>query len=115
MPAVLIEHGFYTNEAECEKLKSDSFRQKCAICDAKGILEQLNIEYIEEKNTIVKDELIFKIGDKKYTINGKTKEMEVAPRIENGRTLITVAPLRDLGLTVEWNGEQQTVTIKKGE
>ena len=114
MPAVLIEHGFYTNEAECEKLKSDSFRQKCAICDAKGILEQLNIEYIEEKNTIVKDELIFKIGDKKYTINGKTKEMEVAPRIENGRTLITVAPLRELGLTVEWNGETQEVTITKG-
>jgi hypothetical protein len=41
--------------------------------------------------------------------------MEVAPMIINGRTLTTIAPLRDLGLTVEWNGEEQTITIRKGE
>ena len=40
--------------------------------------------------------------------------MVVPPRIENGRTLVTVAPLRELGLTVEWNGETQEVTITKG-
>ena len=45
MPAVLIEHGFYTNKEECAKLKSDSFRQKCAVADAKGILEYLGITY----------------------------------------------------------------------
>ena len=49
MPAVLIEHGFYTNKEECEKLKSDSFRQKCAIADARGILEYLGITYKEVK------------------------------------------------------------------
>ena len=125
MPAVLIEHGFYTNQEECEKLKSDSFRQKCAICDAKGILEQLGIEYIAGKGTNVAiknevadinvGELVLKIGQKSYTVNGEKKEMEVAPMIINGRTLTTVAPLRDLGLTVEWNGEEQTITIRKGE
>ena len=116
MPAVLIEHGFYTNEEECEKLKDSNFRQKCAECDAKGILEQLGIEYIEGKDTNVatKDELVLTINKKTYTINGQVKEMEVAPRIENGRTMVLVAPLRDLGLTVEWNGEKQTVTIRKG-
>jgi N-acetylmuramoyl-L-alanine amidase len=46
MPAVLIEHGFYTNKEECEKLKDSNFRQKCAECDAKGILEHLGIKYI---------------------------------------------------------------------
>lgn len=112
MPAVLIEHGFYTNKEECEKLKSDSFRQKCAECDAKGILEQLGIEY---KETVKEcDKLVLKINQKCYTINGVKKELEVAPRIENGRTLVTVAPLRELGLTVEWNGETQEVTITKG-
>lgn len=45
MPAVLIEHGFYTNEAECELLKTDAFRQKCAVADAKGILKHLNIKW----------------------------------------------------------------------
>ena len=49
MPAVLIEHGFYTNKEECAILKTEEFRQKCAEADAKGILEHLGIEYEEEK------------------------------------------------------------------
>ena len=48
MPAVLIEHGFYTNREECEKLKSADFRLKCAIADAKGILNYLGIAWLEE-------------------------------------------------------------------
>lgn len=48
MPSVLIEHGFYTNKDECELLKSDYFRKKCAIADAKGILNYLGIAWKEE-------------------------------------------------------------------
>ena len=53
MPAVLIEHGFYTNKEECELLKTDEFRQKCAEVDARGILSYLGINYIpsEEKTS----------------------------------------------------------------
>lgn len=47
MPTVLIEHGFYTNKIECEKLKSEEFREKCAIADAKGILKYFGIAWIE--------------------------------------------------------------------
>lgn len=43
--AVLVEHGFYTNEEELKKLKNSDFRQKCAIADSKGILEFLGIEW----------------------------------------------------------------------
>ena len=121
MPAVLIEHGFYTNKEECEKLKSDSFRQKCAECDAKGILEQLGIAYVKDTNVPTKNEvadtnvgeLVFTIGKKTYTANGVTKELEIAPEIENGRTKIPIAPLRDIGLTVEWDGAKQTVTVRR--
>ena len=122
MPAVLIEHGFYTNKEECEKLKSDSFRQKCAECDAKGILEQLGMAYVKTKENVttkneVTDtnvgELVFTIGKKTYTANGVTKELEIAPEIENGRTKIPIAPLRDIGLTVEWDGAKQTVTVRR--
>lgn len=42
-PAVLIEHGFYTNKTECELLKSDAFREKCAIADTKGILNYFRV------------------------------------------------------------------------
>ena len=48
MPSVLIEHGFYTNTEECAKLKSIEFRKKCAIADAKGILNYLGIAWKED-------------------------------------------------------------------
>ncbi|MDD4804998.1 MAG: N-acetylmuramoyl-L-alanine amidase [Candidatus Pacebacteria bacterium] len=48
-PSVLIEHGFMTNKVECELLKSDDFRNKCAIADAKGILKYFSIPWIEPK------------------------------------------------------------------
>lgn len=113
MPAVLIEHGFYTNKEECEKLKSDSFRQKCAEADAKGILEQLGINYVPDTNVATKNELILTIGKKTYTVNGQVKEIEAAPKIEKGRTLVPIAVLRDLGLEVEWNAEKKTVTVRR--
>lgn len=42
MPAVLIEHGFYTNEEEVELLKSDAWRSKMAQYDAQGIMDFFN-------------------------------------------------------------------------
>ena len=44
-PAVLVEHGFHTNQAECAKLKSDCYRQLCAETNAKGILKILGISW----------------------------------------------------------------------
>lgn len=44
-PAVLIEHGFYTNQTELAKLKDNDFREQCAIADTKGILEYLGITW----------------------------------------------------------------------
>ena len=57
-------------------------------------------------------ELVLTIGKKNYTVDGQAKEIEVAPRIENGRTLVPIAVLRDLGLDVEWNAEKRTVTVR---
>ena len=42
MPAILIEHGFYTNKTEVEYLKSDSFRERFAKADAEGIINFFN-------------------------------------------------------------------------
>lgn len=113
MPAVLIEHGFYTNKEECEKLKTDSFRQKCAEADAKGILEHLGIPYEKEVADTDVGELVLTIDKKEYTINGEKKECDIAPRIENGRTLVPIYLLRELGLNVEWNGETKEVRVWK--
>lgn len=46
-PAVLIEHGFHTNKDDVEYLKSDSWRQKFAEANCRGILSALGIDYME--------------------------------------------------------------------
>lgn len=46
-PAVLIEHGFHTNKADVEYLKSNEYRQKYAVANCKGILAALGISYVE--------------------------------------------------------------------
>lgn len=51
-PAVLVEHGFYTNKEELVKLKDDIFRGKCAVADAKGILQFLGIRWKEEEENM---------------------------------------------------------------
>lgn len=121
MPAVLIEHGFYTNKEEVEKLKDSTFRQKCAIADTKGILEHLGIPFGDDINVLTNNrvtdtnvgDLVLTIGKKTYTLNGVTKESDVAPKIESGRTLVPIYLLRELGLNVEWKAETQQIIISK--
>ena len=50
-PAVLIEHGFHTNRAEVEELKTNAYREKLAVVDAKGILDYLGIAWVDDPDT----------------------------------------------------------------
>ncbi len=72
MPSVLIEHGFYTNKEECEKLKDTEFRKKCAVADAKGILNYLGIAWKDEtEKTAINDDIEIlknKVGLEQQTI-----------------------------------------------
>ena len=42
-PALLIEHGFHTNQEDVERLKDPSYRQRLAYAQACGILDWLGI------------------------------------------------------------------------
>lgn len=53
MPAILIEHGFYTNKVEVAKLKDSAFREALATAGAKGILQYFGIQYKEDDNVKV--------------------------------------------------------------
>lgn len=57
-------------------------------------------------------ELVLTIGKNEYSVDNQIKRIEVAPKIEKGRTLVPIAVLRDLGLEVEWNAEKRTVTVR---
>ena len=47
VPAVMAECGFLSNEAECDKLKTDAYQQQVASCIANGLLRYLNLKPIE--------------------------------------------------------------------
>ncbi|WP_018130266.1 copper amine oxidase N-terminal domain-containing protein [Effusibacillus pohliae] len=52
----------------------------------------------------------------KVYVQGKRPNFDVQPFIKDGRTLIPVRAVSEaLGADVKWNGETQTVTIRKGD
>ncbi len=53
----------------------------------------------------------------KSEINGVTKEttLDVSPFIKNSNTMIPLRGLlEEMGASIEWNGENQSITVKKG-
>lgn len=52
------------------------------------------------------------IGSKTYYVNGKTRQMDVAPIIRNGRTYLPARFVAEaFGYTVDWNESKQEVLI----
>lgn len=58
---------------------------------------------------------VLKLGDLKYTVNGKSYQFDIEPRVENERTLIPVRAVSEiLGATVEWDeADCKTITIMR--
>lgn len=48
-PAVLIEHGFHTNQEDVANLKDDAWRAAVAAAEAKGIVDYLGLIWVPEK------------------------------------------------------------------
>lgn len=59
MPAVLVEHEFYTNLEAVKGLKDNTFRDKCAEHILKGALKYMGVEYIESKREDTRVDLPF--------------------------------------------------------
>lgn len=74
MPAVLIEHGFYTNKTEVELLKTQAFREKCALADARGILKYFGIAEAKSEYEIVKERFGFSTDTMTYLSNYRYSE-----------------------------------------
>ena len=96
MPAVLIEHGFYTNKEECAKLKDTEFRKKCAVADAKGILAYLGMPWKEEaaESTKTEEQTVMKIPDNVYV-------QEIHPK--NFRLKVCDCRKRHVGISKYFN------------
>jgi len=57
--------------------------------------------------------IVLTINSKQATVNGKVKELDVAPQLINERTMVPLRFVTEaLGCQVEWNGDTNTVTIR---
>ncbi len=60
--------------------------------------------------------ILFVIGQKSYTVDGNVYNIDTAPFIENGRTLVPVRYLGDaIGAITNWDGTTKTVTLTSGD
>lgn len=115
-PAVIVECAFIDNKEDAKCIDTLEEQRTFGVAYAKGILKYFGIEYVQEnitKNECMTNcqQLVLTIDQKTYTVNGVTKELDVSPFIENGRTYVPVAVLRDAGCEVNWDGTNRTVTI----
>lgn len=94
MPAVLIEHFFFTNKEELTKCNTLEYREKFAILDTKGILKYLNVEWVDEKSEEPKVFYRVQLGyfsNKQNAINLRNKLIEdgyeaiIKEEIEDGK------------------------------
>lgn len=108
-PAVIVECAFIDNKEDVKVIDDVEEQKAFGIAYARGILKYFNIEVAD---TDVAD-LVLTIGKKEYLSNGIRKSSDVSPKIENGRTLVPIYLLRELGLTVEWKDETKEVHIFK--
>jgi len=59
--------------------------------------------------------IILQIGNKSFTVNGQSKELDSPPIIKNGRTLLPIrAIIESLGGTIGWDATEKKVTITLG-
>jgi len=91
MPAVLIEHGFYTNQDEVLLLKGTAFRDKIAIADAKGILSFLGVAWKDDSS-------------------GDSAGRNSAYSLVNGMHIMKV-PVKDFRIQY-WDKPKRTTAIK---
>ena len=75
IPTAIVRHGYYTNRAEVNVLKSAEFREKCAIANVKGILRYFDIlwrEPVANEKAKLENDADDKITRMKMLINNDT-------------------------------------------
>ena len=93
-------------------------RSNCIDVKEKGFDDKsgYGLFVLPEPSSLEEDsmQIVLKIGDKKALVNSKTVELDVAPKIENGRTLVPIRFISEaLGCDVEWDSLERKILINK--
>lgn len=76
-----------------------------------------HVDWIEEERKVTYElrgtEIELTLGSRTIVVNGEAQEMEVPPKLENGRTMVPVRVVSNkLGADVQWVEEERLVIIK---
>ena len=89
------------------------------IVPVRAIAEALDaeVEWIAEENKVIitkgEYQVVLEIGNMTVLVNGEEQECEVAPKIEDGRTLVPVRIISEgMKKKVDWDNESQTIVIE---
>jgi len=120
VPAMAQDVSVYLNNERMIFDQNPIIENGRTLVPLRSIFEGLGAEvkwnpYIQEIRGITSDkEVILKVGETSATVNGNTVTLDVAAKIENGRTLV---PLRfiseSLEAEVKWNAEEYRIDIEK--
>src|SRR5690606_10532549 len=112
MTAILVECGFMTNREECELLKSDAYRRKCAEAIVAGIVEVYGLRKKPAETAPAPTpstpvgELPKVSGTARVLVNGQDIGIGY---IIDGRTYVPLRAIGEaLGLQVSWRSEEHT-------
>jgi len=85
------------------------------IADIIGVKTDWNAAFRKVTITSDNQKIEMTIGSKVATVDGKSKIMDVAPVLINGRTMLPVSAVTEfLGLNITWDAAKREVTITKG-
>ncbi len=80
--------------------------------DSIGNTSEMTLTYTFKETTVI----VLTIGSKAMMIDGKSQEMDVAPFIRNGRTMVPIRAIAEaFGAEVEWKPSTETVEIRLGD
>jgi len=80
--------------------------------DSIGNTSELTLSYTYAETIVI----VLTIGSKAMMIDGKSQEMDVAPFIRNGRTMVPIRAIAEaFGAEVEWKPATETVEIRLGD
>jgi hypothetical protein len=80
--------------------------------DSIGNTSELTLTYTFAETIVI----VLTIGSKAMMIDGKSQEMDVAPFIRNGRTMVPIRAIAEaFGAEVEWKPATETVEIRLGD
>ncbi|WP_018924515.1 stalk domain-containing protein [Salsuginibacillus kocurii] len=112
----------YVNDQEPVMTNEPQIEDGRTLVEYRAVMEALDVEvrWDQETQTIETtspegDQIELTIGETEATVNGKTHELDIAPRVENERAII---PLRFIseasGYQVDWGQEVNMIHVNDG-